>query len=467
MPPKGAGLSRRQAVAGLAGAALAGGAAAWPWTDGTKPVPAAPAANGPLLWTADVEFADGAFFGPVTPAGLLVIERPFAVQGRQGTRATALSCLDVATGRRLWSVPFAPSLGTLRQVAVTGSIVLVRTEGALQAREHRTGRPIWRHDRPTTNLGKPMVLGVGGLVLDITENESGTEFTPPFAVEAYEPRGGRLRWSTTVQPRVWTPKPTIYAEGTLFGAAVTSAPGAGQTAFLYAVDAATGRQRWWRALKRDLEQTPAMTLAHARGSVFVSLDGGLLIAVDASTGAIRWSTRVDLDGRGGRPPQGADVPVTAGTTVYLCCADGALRAFDMRDGRRRWEFAMDEEPSSMKSVPARPRPIVTGDLVYVTSLGTAATGFKGAMHVLGADDGKPRWRRPAYNSHGGPLMGRGVLYLSDGASVTAYDAATGNVRLRLDRRALDQAGSRTEMVTDGARLFVLARAQVLALSMGS
>ncbi|WP_443613018.1 outer membrane protein assembly factor BamB family protein [Actinomadura madurae] len=159
--------------------------------------------------------------------------------------------------------------------------------------------------------------------------------------------------------------------------------------------------------------------------------------------------------------------MTAGTTVYLCCADGALRAFDMRDGRPRWEFAMDEEPSSMKSVPARPRPIVADDLVYVTSLGTASTGSKGAMHVLGDGDGKPRWRRPADKSHGGPLLKRDVVCLSDGASVTAYDAAGGDVRLRLDRRALDQAGSRTEMVTDGARLFVLARTQVLALSLGS
>ncbi|MCP9953567.1 PQQ-like beta-propeller repeat protein [Actinomadura madurae] len=240
-----------------------------------------------------------------------------------------------------------------------------------------------------------------------------------------------------------------------------------QTAFLYALDAATGRQLWWRALKRDLGQTPTITLAHAGGSVFASLDGGLLVAVDASTGAIRWNTRIDLDGRGSRRPRGADVPVTAGTTVYLCCADGALRAFDMRDGRPRWEFAMDEEPSSMKSVPARPRPIVADDLVYVTSLGTASTGSKGAMHVLGDGDGKPRWRRPADKSHGGPLLKRDVVCLSDGASVTAYDAAGGDVRLRLDRRALDQAGSRTEMVTDGARLFVLARTQVLALSLGS
>ncbi|MCQ0005650.1 PQQ-binding-like beta-propeller repeat protein [Actinomadura madurae] len=423
MPPKGAGLSRRRALAGLAGAALAGGAVAWPWTDGTKPVPAAPVPDGPLLWTADVQFADGAFFGPATSGGLLVVERPFAVEGQRGTRATALSCLDAATGRRLWSVPLAPSLGTLRQVAVTGSSVLVRTEEALQALDHRTGRPIWRHERPTTTLGEPMVLGDGGLVLDVTENDAGTEFAPPFAAEAYEARDGRLRWSTTVQPQVWAAKATIHAAGTLFGAAVTSAPGAGQTAFLYALDAATGRQLWWRALKRDLGQTPTITLAHAGGSVFASLDGGLLVAVDASTGAIRWNTRIDLDGRGSRRPRGADVPVTAGTTVYLCCADGALRAFDMRDGRPRWEFAMDEEPSSMKSVPARPRPIVADDLVYVTSLGTASTGSKGAMHVLGDGDGKPRWRRPADKSHGGPLLKRDVVCLSDGASVTAYDAA--------------------------------------------
>ncbi|MGH3243309.1 MAG: PQQ-binding-like beta-propeller repeat protein [Spirillospora sp.] len=439
---------------GLAGAAVAGGAVTWPSVGEEEHATLAPVAGDPAMWTADAESADEEFFGPVTPGGLLLVEQPLTARGR--TRA--LSRLDAVTGNRVWSVSIEPPLGRLRKVLVADSVVLVRTEEALQAFDLRTGRPAWRRDRKTPGGSSATVLAGAGLVLDSGQSRPEAELDPPYTTHAYETAGGRLRWTTEIQPAVWTQSSSIHAAGLLLGAATSgasSARSAMSLPFSYAVDAATGRQRWWRSLSKD-EEVSKMTLAYAtHGTVLVSLDGRVLIAQDARTGTIRWHSR--FGARKGRAATGADIPVAAGDTVHLCCADGVLRAFDLRDGRRRWEFALGEGPSAMRGVPARPRPIVGNGLVYVTTEST--------LHVLDAADGRRRWSRPAYESHGGPVMVRGHLFLADGESVIGYGPSDGNVRLRLDLKALGLDGRSIELTTDGVRLYVLARDQVLALSL--
>ena len=473
MTREGTGPSRRRAIAALAGAALTGGAVTWP-LDSEDQAPVAPGTDAPSLWTADVESADEEFFGPVTPGGLLLVEQPLTVRGQ----ARALSCLNVVTGNRLWSVPLEPSLGTLRTVLAAGSTVLVRTEEALQALDLRTGRPAWRRARRTPDGSSATVRTGAGLVIDSGEDRTEAEFNPPYTTLAYETGGGRLRWTTEVQPAVRTQMASVHAAGLLLGAATTGFSPArnrgsgGSLPFSYALDAATGRQRWWRLLSKD-EEVTEMTLAHAQGTVLASLDGRRLIAQDAATGTIRWSSRFGSGATNdpgrvtSRTPVGADVPVAAGDVVQLCGADGVLRAFDMRDGRQQWEFPLGEGPSAMGAVPARPRPIVGNGLVYVTTVGTAATDHQSTMLVLGAADGRPRWSRPASRSLRGPVMVRGSLFLPDGDSVTAYDPLDGTVRLRLDLNALGLDGRRIELTTDGVRLYVLARNQVLALSLAA
>jgi outer membrane protein assembly factor BamB len=461
------GPSRRRTIAALAGAALAGAAVAWPWGRMREHPPAVPAANGPLLWTANADLADEEFFGPVTADRLLLVEKRFAVRRRQPRWTVALSCLDAATGRRLWQAPLAPSSDDdgheMQQLAVSGSVALVRTEARLQALDLHTGRPLWRRDRASGRGATAVPVGAG-LMIDSGHDES-AEQTERHSVEAYDADSGRLRWATEVQPELSTAGATIHAAGLLIGAGM-SVSLASDAAVVYALDAATGRQRWWRPVEQDYGLTPEMALVHSGGVVFVSVDARLLVALDAATGAVRWRSRFRLRADGsdravGNGPSGADVPVVAGDTVYLCCADGVLRAFNVRNGRQRWAFAMDEEPSVMGLVPRRPRPVIGNDLVYVTSVDKAGDGK--TMHVLGAADGRLRWRRSARSSTGGPVMAGGTLYLSDGEAVTAYNPV-GTVRRRLDLTALGEDGI-TSLISDDARLYVLARTQVLALSL--
>ncbi|OLT35449.1 hypothetical protein BJF79_32340 [Actinomadura sp. CNU-125] len=422
------------------------------------------AADGPLLWTADADFASTDLFGPVAAGRLFLVERPLVPRSRG--RSPAVSCLDTATGRRSWSAPLdIPSPFELRKVAVSGSVAMVRTQGALRAFDVRTGRQLWRRNRNTTGSRSTTVTIGDGLAYDSGEDENAADSVTPYTVHAYEPGGGRLRWTASVRPRAATATAPIHAAGLLLAAATANRGGA-DTAFVYALDAVTGRQRWARPVAQGYAWPPLVTLSYAENTVFVSLNGRALYALDSATGTVRWRSAFELraDGgrgdRGGDGPTGADVPVAAGDTVYLCGADGVLRAFDARDGRERWAHPLGEEPSAVRAVPARPRPIVGNGLVYVTSRGTPANDFASDVHVLGADDGRLRWRRPS----GGTLMAGGALHVSDRTAVTAYDPVGGAVLRRLDLRALGVDGT-TELVADDARLYVLCPPLVLALSL--
>ncbi|GAA2076566.1 PQQ-binding-like beta-propeller repeat protein [Actinomadura alba] len=454
-------LSRRRAIAGLAGAAIAGGATVWPLGEGRDAYPSIPAADGPLLWTAEVKLAADEFFGPVTAECLVLVERPFVARGPE--RWTVLSCLDTATGRRLWSVSLGRSPVTLRKVVVSGSVVLARTSAALHAFDLHTGRLLWRRERNTSGSPSLMVTVGGGLVHDSGGEENATTTTSRHALHAYEVGSGRLRWTTAVRPRVVTADAPIYAAGSLLGTAVMLGPSRTAEAFAYAVDAATGEQRWSRRL--GVRDTGLSGVAHAAGTFYVfSREAGVLHAVDASTGTIRWQVRPRPRSRGGAGLSvgervlDAGVPVVAGTTVYVCDEYGVLHAFDVRDGRRRWAFTTGARPSRVHVVAGPPG---GNGLVYFKAQYTGRSRGGSTMYALGADESRPRWQRRADGSHSGPLVSGDMLYVSDGDAITGYDPIDGAVRRRVDLRALGAGGS-TELVTDGARVHALSGVQVLA-----
>ncbi|MFC5747744.1 PQQ-binding-like beta-propeller repeat protein [Actinomadura rugatobispora] len=460
-------LSRRRAIAGLGGAAVVGGAAAWPWGRGRDGGPRLPAAGGPLLWTANVSYAQDEFFGPAVAGHLLLVERPYAA--RESERRDVLSCLDTATGRRLWSVRLDGSPGTLRRVLVSGAVALVRTRSALHAFDLRTGRLLWRRER---NAGGPRSLTVtvgGGLVHDSANEENASSIASRHALQGYEVGSGRLRWTTVVQPRVSTAEAPIYAAGLLLGTAVMAGVSSNSETFAYAVDAATGRQRWSRRLGVRHSFT-GVGVAHDAGTFYVfSQETGDLHAVDVSTGAIRWRARAKRSSGRGTPSVDertlrAGVPVVSGATVYVCDEYGVLHAFDVRNGRERWTFTTDARPRYAHLLPG-PR---TGgdDLVYFRA-GHTGRSSGGTLYALSARQRRPLWQRPADHSYSGPLLSGNLLYVPDAEAITVYDPVGGAVRHRVELRGLGLGGGSTELVSDGTRVHALARIQVLALRLES
>ncbi|MDN3357927.1 PQQ-binding-like beta-propeller repeat protein [Actinomadura sp. DC4] len=168
---------------------------------------------------------------------------------------------------------------------------------------------------------------------------------------------------------------------------------------LHAVDAATGAARWSRAIGNVLSGRPFAT----GGTVFADTTTALY-ALDAVTGKTRWKASM---------PGGAVAPVAANGVVYCADKEGELYALGAADGKQRWKFVGGTSIGL---------PYVSGGVVYV------ADG-SGNMNALDAATGKTRWSVPTgEQSVGRAAVGDGLVCFSAGSGLTAVDAATGRVR---------------------------------------
>jgi glucose dehydrogenase len=163
--------------------------------------------------------------------------------------------------------------------------------------------------------------------------------------------------------------------------------------------------------------TPAVPLSAALDGVtvyaatFVAATSGNLVALNARSGATRWSFRA-----GGM----YGVPAPAGGLIYIAPQDGYVYALDAASGKQVWQFKRDE--------PVDGYPAVAGGIVYVPS-------DQGTLYALGASDGAQRWAfnapDPKDHMYAAPAVAGGLVYVGTGGTTDlfyALDAATGAER---------------------------------------
>jgi outer membrane protein assembly factor BamB len=124
---------------------------------------------------------------------------------------------------------------------------------------------------------------------------------------------------------------------------------------------------------------------------------GDVVAVDRSTGAIKWRQVV---------PGGVLSPVAVSNdVVYFTATDGKLRALDAATGAEKWTYDAGN--------PCFAGPAIAGATVYAVDL-------KGVLHAVNAKDGKRRWQMdvPAAPEvfapgmvYGSPVLLNGRIYL--------------------------------------------------------
>jgi outer membrane protein assembly factor BamB len=175
---------------------------------------------------------------------------------------------------------------------------------------------------------------------------------------------------------------------------------------MHALVASTGTMRWTAEIGGAVGRPPVAT----DDAIYVVTDADVVAAFDRSNGEGLWRYRRDA-------PEGFYVTEHAGLTllerrILTGFTDGVVVALDPRDGGILWErdttSDLRETSDTIRFTDVDTTPVVVGETVYVAS-------FAGGLYALELSSGTVRWLRQDLTGIVGitPATG-GLLILSSG-----------------------------------------------------
>jgi outer membrane protein assembly factor BamB len=208
-----------------------------------------------------------------------------------------------------------------------------------------------------------------------------------------------------------------------------------------ALDSGTGAQAWRVNIKpaEDARRTGFLGLggrsggggfgggvAVGGGKVFVSSGYRTVTAIDQASGAVIWTTPVDV------PIHGA--PTVSGSRVFVVDVENQIQAFDTTTGRQDWSYRGIPEPARIMRASS---PAVTGDTVI-------APFSSGEVVALRASTGQAVWQQVLSRTSrtsalseirdiaGRPVVSRGFVYaISHSGVLSSLDVRSGQPRWTL------------------------------------
>lgn len=296
--------------------------------------------NGVLYFGA----GDGGVSGLDTTTGALIWQfgadspissSPAVVNGRvyAGSDHGTLYALDAASGQEQWTFPGTradASVAVVDDVIYTGS-----EDGQLYAIDAATGKELWR-----TSLGE--VASRSASVADGVVYIGSAD----GVLHTFNASSGEPGWTFQTEGDGIVGTPAIV-NGTVFQTTFEGAEN-----HVYALDAATGDERW----RFDQAANPGFLPVATNGAlVFVPSLDNHVYALDADTGTEVWRFQT-----GGRVEA---APALIGDTLYVAGMDSFVHALDTGSGKALWQFAIDGD--------ANYGPTVVDGVAYVgTSLGS-------------------------------------------------------------------------------------------------
>lgn len=253
------------------------------------------------------------------------------------------------TGTLAWTFVTKSIIASSPMLA-DGVIYVGSGDDHLYALDARNGGPKWPGGFRTWDdvAGSPAIAD--GLVYFLSSD---------MTLYAANAGTGAIRWTARIGATARGASPVV-AESTVYLAAGS---------FIQAYQAKSGRLRWGILLRTTITSTPAV----ANGTVYFGCRDGKLYAL-TTAGRLKWRTPADI----GAPIYAS--PVIAGDTVIVGANKGTLVALDAETGALKWTYTV--LPSSLdyklKYVDVTASPAVANGTLYVLA-------DDGALHAFTYD----------------------------------------------------------------------------------
>ncbi|WP_408957376.1 PQQ-binding-like beta-propeller repeat protein [Natrinema sp. 74] len=246
-------------------------------------------------------------------------------------------------------------------------------------------------------------------------------------------RFGDERWqrpSETAELSVFGPSktpPPVAVDGTVYSVVPN-------TSGIVALEGDNGDERWRTDIEHDSRSGVTLTRPAVRdGTVFATGWPSQVRAIDAETGDVLW--RDDHDDATILPPTatelGVVVPTRSGVTLYGT------------DGDVRWTRTLDGNMTDGAAAVADGRVFVING--------------KTSLHALDLETGDDDWSVP-FNHEATPIVADGIVYVTNGVELIAFDAETGEQRFTYEAEwylSPPAIGDGVLYIVDGDRVLAL------------
>ncbi len=336
---------------------------------------------------------------------------PAVVGGRAYvTTERGLFALDESTGAVVWSAPSIQGLST--PAFFNGTILVGGADGRVHDVDAAKGTEHW-NVTVNTACARCSITSSPKLLFDTaylgTFNESGGVGD----VAALWATNGTIRWRHTAPGSVHFSSPAL-ANDTVFVGIMGRLDTTTQVTYnppygVLALNATSGAQRWFLPLNASVAASPAI----GGGTLFVPAKNGYLYALDIATGRTRWRKAV-LAGISSPAIHGGTVFIAGGTGSFG--GPGLLTALNATTGATRWTFV--------------PNGVVASSVTFADGLLLFSTNVaNGTVYAVSAATGNEVWSyapSPAQYILGSPVAADGMVFApSDNGHVYSFAAIPG------------------------------------------
>jgi outer membrane protein assembly factor BamB len=333
--------------------------------------------------------------------------------------------LDPPFAAAKWSLPVGH---LIEHGPVIGGddLFILDLEGIVYSVDKKTGKVNWKKDFGELSAAAPAYSDgiVYALHLD------------PDQIVAIRAKDGKELWRKAIGSPGSESSPVVVGDRLIFGC---------QCGSVYALNPKTGAILWQTETAGEVKGAVAVH----DGVVFGSNYGGEFFAIDAQSGAKKWSTPI-IGGAFGRGGGAYSTPAVAYGRVYVGAFDGRVYSLDEDTGDVAWTHSTGAE--------VYPGPVVADvegapPAVYIGSA-------DGNAYALNAQTGGVLWSHGvgAQITGSAVLIGKTVYFAknSEAGGTIGFDAATGKQVYTND------LGRYNPAITDGERVYFVGYGTVRA-----